>query len=127
MKNIFSYATKELSQDAFLMWLMENYDENEIGGFAKYFLLEMIGEKENHTVTDLKTRPQCKDLRNVDVLIECKIGKDDVVIALEDKVFTSQHDNQLVEISRKLNEKYKNNEKIYYGIVINGTYFRDWL
>ena len=30
MKNLFAYATKELSQDAFLRWLFENYDcENE--------------------------------------------------------------------------------------------------
>ena len=30
MKNIFNFATKELSQDAFLRWLFENYDcENE--------------------------------------------------------------------------------------------------
>ena len=26
MKNLFDYATKELSQDAFLRWLFENYD-----------------------------------------------------------------------------------------------------
>lgn len=30
MKNLFDYATKELSQDAFLCWLFDNYDcENE--------------------------------------------------------------------------------------------------
>ena len=30
MKNLFDYATKELSQDAFLRWLFENHDcENE--------------------------------------------------------------------------------------------------
>ncbi len=30
MKNLFDYATKELSQDAFLRWLFENYNcENE--------------------------------------------------------------------------------------------------
>ena len=26
MKNLFDYATKELSQDAFLRWLFENYN-----------------------------------------------------------------------------------------------------
>lgn len=30
MKNLFDFATKELSQDAFLRWLFENYEcENE--------------------------------------------------------------------------------------------------
>ena len=26
-KNLFTYATKELSQDAFLLWLFNNYDD----------------------------------------------------------------------------------------------------
>lgn len=29
MENLFNYATKELSQDAFLMWLMANYNCEE--------------------------------------------------------------------------------------------------
>ena len=28
MKNLFERATKELSQDAFLLWLFENYDSD---------------------------------------------------------------------------------------------------
>lgn len=113
MKNIFDFATKELSQDAFLMWLLENYEDEEIGAFAKYFLLKMIDEKENSTVTNLKTRAQCKDLHNADVLIECKINGKDVAIVLEDKVFTGQHDNQLEKIEEKMVETYKNKRVIY--------------
>ena len=30
MKNIFDYATRELSQDAFLRWLFENFDDTEL-------------------------------------------------------------------------------------------------
>ena len=40
MKNLFDYATKELSQDAFLRWLFENYNcENESvkNAFRKLF------------------------------------------------------------------------------------------
>ena len=40
MKNLFDYATKELSQDAFLRWLFENYNcENESAknAFRKLF------------------------------------------------------------------------------------------
>ena len=111
MKNIFDYATKELSQDAFLIWLMENYEDDKIGDFAKYFLLKIICETGN--VTDLKTSAQCKELGNVDVLIECKIDDKKVVVALEDKVFTGQHDNQLKRIAIGLDDKYKNDEKIY--------------
>ena len=38
MKNLFNYATKELSQDAFLMWLFENYDDSELGEIANALL-----------------------------------------------------------------------------------------
>lgn len=112
MKNIFDFATKELSQDAYLMWLLENYEDEEIGEFAKYFLLKMIDEKENSEVTNLKTRAQCKDLHNADVLVECKINGKDVAIVLEDKVFTGQHDNQLEKIEEEMVEKYKNKRAI---------------
>ena len=40
MENLFDYATKELSQDAFLRWLFENYNcENESvkNAFRKLF------------------------------------------------------------------------------------------
>lgn len=30
MKNIFDFATRELSQDAFLRWLLENYDDADL-------------------------------------------------------------------------------------------------
>ena len=30
MKNLFDYATKELSQDAFLRWLFENYTPSRV-------------------------------------------------------------------------------------------------
>lgn len=113
MKNIFDWATKELSQDAFLMWLLENYEDEEIGEFAKYFLLKMIDKKENSKVTNLKTRAQCKDLHNADVLVECKINGKDVAIVLEDKVFTGQHDNQLEKIEEEMVKKYKNERAIY--------------
>ena len=38
MKNLFDYATKELSQDAFLMWLFANYDDPKIGILANDIL-----------------------------------------------------------------------------------------
>lgn len=128
MKNIFDFATKELSQDAFLMWLLENYEDEEIGEFAKYFLLKMINEKEDSKITNLKTRAQCKDLHNADVLIECKINDKDVAIVLEDKVYTRQHDSQLEKIEEEMKKMYKDRKKFYIfyktGFVIKEE-FRD--
>ena len=38
MKNLFSYATKELSQDAFLRWFLESYDDEEVGYIVADFI-----------------------------------------------------------------------------------------
>lgn len=36
LTNIFTYATKELSQDAFICWLLANYDTKEIAQGENY-------------------------------------------------------------------------------------------
>ena len=36
--NLFDYATKELSQDAFLRWFFENYDDPHIGPVVVDFI-----------------------------------------------------------------------------------------
>lgn len=38
MKNLFEFATKELSQDAFLRWLIENYNDPNVGKCSKELL-----------------------------------------------------------------------------------------
>ena len=41
MENLFNYATKELSQDAFLMWLMANYnceEDNQLKYASRKFI-----------------------------------------------------------------------------------------
>lgn len=48
MKNLFDFATKELSQDAFLRWLFENYNcENEdVKKVCEKILSEFTGIKD---------------------------------------------------------------------------------
>ena len=42
MENLFDYATKELSQDAFLRWLFESWNEDiECGIIARKILKEI--------------------------------------------------------------------------------------
>ena len=106
MKNIFNYAKKEFSQDAFWLCFFDSYEENDVGDFAKRFLLKMIGETIDSKITDLKTSFQCKEFENVDVLIECKIDNKNVVIAIEDKVDTEQHSNQLEREAKAISKKY---------------------
>ncbi|MBP5313539.1 MAG: hypothetical protein J6Y65_01260, partial [Eggerthellaceae bacterium] len=59
-KNIFDYAKKELSQDAFLMWLFENYDcDEECIRDAAFMLLREFGIKaDKDRIKTIKTDAQ---------------------------------------------------------------------
>ena len=69
MKNLFDYATKELSQDAFLRWLFENYNcENDSVKKACRKLFDSFTDNKfkNKTITELTTVAQWK---NIDISI----------------------------------------------------------
>lgn len=103
--NMFKYATKELSQDAFLCWFINflNLDEKEYKEDAKK-LLELIAEKIGETefskfIKEGKYNVEIMhQYKNIDILI--KIGK--FYIIIEDKIFTLEHDNQISEYEYKL-------------------------
>ena len=96
--NMFKYATKELSQDAFICWLVNyiNTDEEEYKGVAKDFI-ELIAEK----IGNVKFKEYIKSndykveikhqYKNIDILL--KINK--FYIIIEDKIKTIEHDDQI--------------------------------
>ena len=115
MKNLFLYATKELSQDAFLRWILENYDcENEEVRAAGRALFDSFtnNEFEGRNIKRLSTVAQWK---KIDVSVWFEIEEDDklYVIAIEDKTTSEEH-NQLEAYNKALNEKSANCYKIFY-------------
>lgn len=109
-KNIFNYATKELSQDAFLRWLFENFDcEDECVKKAAKNLLEKFGLNVENIIS-VNTFAQ-KNKIDISVYIESKGKKQAVYI--EDKTSSSEH-NQLKEYNKSIekDKKTKNIEKI---------------
>ena len=113
MKNLFDFATKELSQDAFLRWLFENYNcENESikNAFRKLFNSFTNDSFVDKEITDLKTVAQWK---NIDISIWFKVDDEDYLIIIEDKTGSSVHDNQLDKYTKEIkkhNEFWKNQE-----------------
>ena len=73
MENLFKYATKELSQDAFLCWLFANYEceQEEVSDFSRYMLSWLITDnlslENGKQITEVKIKKQVK---NIDVAIE---------------------------------------------------------
>lgn len=97
MKNLFDYATKELSQDAFLIWLFENADDDEIGEIAKRLLANMVSFDPNYPaspndISDVRAQGQCEKM---DIVVDFKLKGVQSVLIIEDKVVSHEHDNQL--------------------------------
>lgn len=120
--NIFNYATSELSQDAFICWLVSwvNGTNRELKALALDFiktLLEMHAI-EFPNVENLEKVEIQKQYLNIDVLLRLYFRNDRIVqIIIEDKTNTSFHDNQLrVYMDRIENKKIENIQTIgiYY-------------
>lgn len=111
--NIFEFATKELSQDAFIAWLINsfNYDDCELKSLAKDFLLGIMEDEKYKRWKDLVKEEKCNvkvevQFYNIDILVKIKDDNDKyLMIIIEDKVDTLEHDDQI--------KRYKNELKAY--------------
>ena len=104
--NQYDFATSELSQDAFVSWLLQWADSSyksidpELNGIGKNFLSVMTGITEE-TIQKVTAGRQRE---NIDIWVEIN---DDTFVVIEDKTGTSEHDNQL--------ERYKATAENYYA------------
>ncbi len=102
--NLFHYATSELSQDAFICWLlshaMEEYKDKDPGlsGCAQDFLQNFLQDGAEHIVREIK-----KQEGNIDILVELASNK---IIVIEDKTGTSERDKQLQKYKDYVANKY---------------------
>jgi hypothetical protein len=94
--NLFFYATSELSQDAFICWLLSHAmpkfleQDKVLAECAKELIRLMLtnrGKSDKVVVTNIK-----KQYKNIDILV---VVNRDTYIVIEDKTFTGQHDNQI--------------------------------
>lgn len=115
--NLFTYATSELSQDAFICWLLsfalqDCKKDLALSKCAKELIKFFIPELKDKEV--FLTYPPQKQYKSIDVLLTIN-NKYKVII--EDKTFSSEHDNQLL--------RYKNIvENDFTGFEIIGIYYK---
>ena len=96
--NLFNYATSELSQDAFICYLISfAFDDITadpvLKECAKKLLHLFVHEIQHETVRLLDIERQ---VNHIDVLITAEDRGTTYKIIVEDKTFTSEHDDQLV-------------------------------
>ena len=113
--NLFSIATKELSQDAFITWLLqwaddsfieENFDLCKTG---KEFIKKLLSFKYKIETKDIKKVNAGRQWANIDIWAEVN---DEYIIIIEDKVNTSEHDNQLERYKKTVEDEYGKKVKL---------------
>lgn len=124
MKNLFSYANHELSQDAFLRWLFENFDDETVGEAAKDLIVKLLSKSgfdiDQKDIISVKTEAQWK---YIDVVAEIETSKGSFLLAIEDKVSSEEH-HQLSEYNKVLDWRSKEGSgqkkfpKIFYKPII---------
>ncbi|TSI08307.1 PD-(D/E)XK nuclease family protein [Lysinibacillus sp. BW-2-10] len=124
--NLFHFATSELSQDAFLCWLMswahQDYQtiDKKLHVVAVDFIKEIftLHNKFAPTIESIQIRQQFKGL---DILV---IINDEYAILIEDKTYTQDHSNQLIRYRAEIETAYPNliQLPIYYKITDQGSY-----
>ena len=101
--NLFTYATKELSQDAFICWLLANYDTDALQEESYRFLNMLMGK--NFSLGDIKMMSIKQQERQMDIVIDFwteipKTSASHYVLVVEDKTTSSAHDGQLVKYNK---------------------------
>jgi len=114
--NLFKYATSELSQDAFLCYLasfaLEEYKSDDVlKACAKDLLNLFVQDIDAKNVVLKKIERQWK---NIDVLLTAICDGVTYKIIIEDKVFSSEHSNQLIRYKDEVCKAYS--ECKVYGV-----------
>ncbi|MCL4750452.1 MAG: hypothetical protein KJ015_09840 [Myxococcales bacterium] len=98
--NLFSFATSELSQDAFLCWLaaLSTSDDRELSHAGRRFLAWLWESAGNSSVdpehVKLVGLPE-RQVERIDVLLRAEVLGKPVTFLIEDKTHTSHHSGQL--------------------------------
>jgi hypothetical protein len=106
--NLFTWATSELSQDAFLCWILSWADKGAAnqnthmhqGGVS--FLNALLSLHGENLPEHAKVRVR-KQVRNIDVVVEIN---DDRILLIEDKTDTSEHGTQLTRYVNSAQDEY---------------------
>ena len=113
MKNLFEYATKELSQDAFLRWLFENYEDFKEDQIVIKRLLGLFSNEDysDKELTIIDTYAQYKSV--IDVAIRYRVAGKEHLLVMENKTQSYIHSDQLDRYYKLIESEDKSCKKHY--------------
>lgn len=106
--SLFKYATSELSQDAIICYMLEwarpenKHIDEETHNIGKVFLESLFKKCGKELLSNYQKVEILKQKKFIDILC---IVDEKFYIIIEDKVFTSEHSNQLSTYKRKILEQ----------------------
>jgi len=112
LPNMFDYATKELSQDAFLCWVLawKNTSGNKMCEVAAKFFAVFINKsvyKDTLSVSDIVKVEIIPQHKNIDILVLAHLKSGKILpFIIEDKTNTTEHDEQLKKYRDKIINEY---------------------
>lgn len=112
--NLFRFANGELTQDGVICWLLNwfNCDNPRLKKMAEDLILEMIGEMlGDEPVESVEVFQQ---FMKIDVLV---IVNGTIGIIIEDKVYSTVHDNQIERYKKSI----ENELEVHNRITLEGT------
>lgn len=117
--NLFSYATSELSQDAFICWLCsfalpDALPKPALCDCAHAMLEKFVPEFKGKEVELLEIAKQADD---IDILFTARCQGTEYKIIFEDKVYSEEHDGQLNRYSTGIKEHFPGRE-------VRGVYYK---
>jgi hypothetical protein len=103
-KNLFDYATSELSQDAFLCWLSANADSTDtvVHDAAQRLLFHCVQAPSDNGIAwhddtheDIQVLDVQHQTNHMDVFLQLKYEGKKYIVIIEDKTRSTVHDDQL--------------------------------
>ena len=115
--NLFDHATSELSQDAFLIWLMSwcTCDGEGLQKLSQSFIKDLL-KKCGHKVDNVHSIKITKQEHDIDILA---VVNDEFVIIIEDKTYTDQSNHQLDKYREYVEQRWSDETiiPIYFKLI----------
>lgn len=124
MKNLFEFAGHELSQDAFLRYIIENFDDEAISPVARKLLERLcyLEKSEEIKPNGVWSKAQWN---KIDIAFEITTTKRIIDIFVEDKTFSCEHD-QLERYKQKvISANWQGKDNTYY-VFYKSSKTKDW-
>ena len=114
--NLFSFATSELSQDAFICWCLNWFNapsKPALQEMAKKIIAKLTNIEEIFSVEILRqfSRKVTVDGKRIHVKIDILVVVNkNIAVIIEDKTYSNEHDQQIERYKKGLQEIYKDKQ-----------------